>query len=272
MPNSNPVILTTTNFSGLFREIYDTLNPGTGNGNVGKVFQVGSNGKVTLGTMPAGTDAVKEILDALNASGQSVPQNQTDLQNAITGKATTAANNAISTAIASGGTIKTAIDNATTGMLTTTNFATEEKTTIDGWATTQANNAITSAVGTSGTIKNAIDNAVTTAAKATSGSDLASVLGFSKGNNNNLAQADGTALSVKSLPVTSVKGYIDANDQVINDQLGTITSTDQTKLKANLGITGNNDVSIWDALLTISNKLNSSTALQSSDFPTPTSS
>ena len=49
MPSS-PIILTTTNFSTLFSEIYSVVHPGAGenNSNIGKVLQIGNDGRVTF--------------------------------------------------------------------------------------------------------------------------------------------------------------------------------------------------------------------------------
>ena len=48
--SSSPIILTTTNFSTLFSEIYSVVHPGAGenNSNIGKVLQIGNDGRVTF--------------------------------------------------------------------------------------------------------------------------------------------------------------------------------------------------------------------------------
>lgn len=89
MPSS-PIILTTTNFSTLFSEIYSVVHPGAGenNSNIGKVLQIGNDGKVTFtNDIVTGTG-----LSALEAR---VTNNETALANkANTKDVTTAINNA----------------------------------------------------------------------------------------------------------------------------------------------------------------------------------
>lgn len=89
MPSS-PIILTTTNFSTLFSEIYSVVHPGAGenNSNIGKVLQIGNDGRVTFtNDIVTGTG-----LSALEAR---VTNNETALANkANTKDVTTAINNA----------------------------------------------------------------------------------------------------------------------------------------------------------------------------------
>lgn len=89
MPSS-PIILTTTNFSTLFSEIYSVVHPGAGenNSNIGKVLQIGNDGRVTFtNDIVTGTG-----LSALEAR---VTNNETALANKATTKdVTTAINNA----------------------------------------------------------------------------------------------------------------------------------------------------------------------------------
>ena len=89
MPSS-PIILTTTNFSTLFSEIYSVVHPGAGenNSNIGKVLQIGNDGRVTFtNDIVTGTG-----LSALEAR---VTNNETALANkATTRDVTTAINNA----------------------------------------------------------------------------------------------------------------------------------------------------------------------------------
>ena len=89
MPSS-PIILTTTNFSTLFSEIYSVVHPGAGenNSNIGKVLQIGNDGRVTFtNDIVTGTG-----LSALEAR---VTNNETALTNkANTKDVTTAINNA----------------------------------------------------------------------------------------------------------------------------------------------------------------------------------
>lgn len=88
MPSS-PIILTTTNFSTLFSEIYSVVHPGAGenNSNIGKVLQIGNDGRVTFtNDIVTGTG-----LSALEAR---VTNNETALANkANTSDVTTAINN-----------------------------------------------------------------------------------------------------------------------------------------------------------------------------------
>lgn len=89
MPSS-PIILTTTNFSTLFSEIYSVVHPGAGenNSNIGKVLQIGNDGRVTFtNDIVTGTG-----LSALEAR---VTNNETALANkATTRDVTIAINNA----------------------------------------------------------------------------------------------------------------------------------------------------------------------------------
>lgn len=89
MPSS-PIILTTTNFSTLFSEIYSVVHPGAGenNSNIGKVLQIGNDGRVTFtNDIVTGTG-----LSALEAR---VTNNETALANKANAKdVTTAINNA----------------------------------------------------------------------------------------------------------------------------------------------------------------------------------
>lgn len=87
MPSS-PIILTTTNFSTLFSEIYSVVHPGAGenNSNIGKVLQIGNDGRVTFtNDIVTGTG-----LSALEAR---VTNNETALANKATTKDVTAAIN-----------------------------------------------------------------------------------------------------------------------------------------------------------------------------------
>ena len=88
--SSSPIILTTTNFSTLFSEIYSVVHPGAGenNSNIGKVLQIGNDGRVTFtNDIVTGTG-----LSALEAR---VTNNETALANkANTKDVTTAINNA----------------------------------------------------------------------------------------------------------------------------------------------------------------------------------
>lgn len=89
MPSS-PIILTTTNFSTLFSEIYSVVHPGAGenNSNIGKVLQIGNDGRVTFtNDIVTGTG-----LSALEAR---VTNNETALANKANMKdVTNAINNA----------------------------------------------------------------------------------------------------------------------------------------------------------------------------------
>ena len=88
--SSSPIILTTTNFSTLFSEIYSVVHPGAGenNGNIGKVLQIGNDGRVTFtNDIVTGTG-----LSALEAR---VTNNETALANKATKRdVTNAINNA----------------------------------------------------------------------------------------------------------------------------------------------------------------------------------
>ena len=89
MPSS-PIILTTTNFSTLFSEIYSVVHPGAGenNSNIGKVLQIGNDGRVTFTSdIVTGT--------GLSALEKRVTNNETALANkATTRDVTIAINNA----------------------------------------------------------------------------------------------------------------------------------------------------------------------------------
>lgn len=89
MPSS-PIILTTTNFSTLFSEIYSVVHPGAGenNSNIGKVLQIGNDGRVTFtNDIVTGT--------GLSALEKRVTNNETALANkATTRDVTIAVNNA----------------------------------------------------------------------------------------------------------------------------------------------------------------------------------
>ena len=196
MPSS-PIILTTTNFSTLFSEIYSVVHPGAGenNSNIGKVLQIGNDGRVTFtNDIVTGTG-----LSALEAR---VTNNETALANKANTKDVT--------------------------------------------------NAITSA------------KADLSAVNANSG--LANVLGFAKGTNTNLVAADGTTLN--GVSVTTIKEYIDANNDELSKKMGSAPSTTVTlnALKTNLGITATGTVNIWQAIEAIANKIGSSTAVKPSDL------
>lgn len=87
---SIPIILTTTNFSTLFSEIYSVVHPGAGenNSNIGKVLQIGNDGRVTFtNDIVTGT--------GLSALEKRVTNNETALANkATTRDVTIAVNNA----------------------------------------------------------------------------------------------------------------------------------------------------------------------------------
>lgn len=139
--SSSPIILTTTNFSTLFSEIYSVVHPGTGenNNNIGKVLQVGNDGKVTFTN-----DIVTST--GLNALEARVTNNETALANKVTlddittalntarpitnsasAKLQTAILNQADVAIAAQlntGAIGAAIISATTNMVTTSDVTT----------------------------------------------------------------------------------------------------------------------------------------------------
>lgn len=196
MPSS-PIILTTTNFSTLFSEIYSVVHPGAGenNSNIGKVLQIGNDGKVTFtNDIVTGTG-----LSALEAR---VTNNETALANKATTKDVT-----------------TAINNAKADL---------------------------------------------SAINANSG--LANVLGFAKGTNTHLVAADGTTLN--GVNVTTIKEYIDANNDELSAKMGSAPSTTVAlnALKTNLGITTTGTVNIWQAIEAIADKIGSSTAVKPSDL------
>ena len=196
MPSS-PIILTTTNFSTLFSEIYSVVHPGAGenNSNIGKVLQIGNDGRVTFtNDIVTGTG-----LSALEAR---VTNNETALANKANTKDVT-----------------TAINNAKADL---------------------------------------------SAVNANSG--LANVLGFAKGTNTHLVAADGTTLN--GISVTTIKEYIDANNDELSKKMGSAPSTTVTlnALKTNLGITATGTVNIWQAIEAIADKIGSSTAVKPSDL------
>lgn len=319
---ANPIILTTTNFSNLFSEIYSILHPGAGenNGNVGKVLQIGNNGKATLTSdIVTGTGlSTLEARVSANESAITGKANSTDLsalatrvtatENSLSGKVdssglNTAIDGRITTALTSGGSIQTAIDNSAQSVSDDLRSAIDSKITLDNVVTAlgvtnpttgstsaklqaavqdHAGTVINTELGSTGTIGTALTSAtanlasvsyVTTAvANAKTelsavdiGSGLATVLGFSKGSSNNLSESDGTALSKST--VTNVKSYIDACDSELSTKMGTApTGTNLNTLKTNLGITANGDVDIWQAIQAISTKIGSSTAVKPSDL------
>ena len=196
MPSS-PIILTTTNFSTLFSEIYSVVHPGAGenNSNIGKVLQIGNDGRVTFtNDIVTGTG-----LSALEAR---VTNNETALANKATTKDVT----------------------------------------------------------------NAINNAKADLSAVNANSGLANVLGFAKGTNTHLVAADGTTLNRVS--VTTIKEYIDANNDELSKKMGSAPSTTVAlnALKTNLGITTTGTVNIWQAIEAIADKIGSSTAVKPSDL------
>ena len=196
MPSS-PIILTTTNFSTLFSEIYSVVHPGVGenNGNIGKVLQIGNDGRVTFTSdIVTGTG-----LSALEAR---VTNNETALANKATKRDVT----------------------------------------------------------------NAINNAKADLSAVNANSGLANVLGFAKGTNTHLVAADGTALN--GVSVTTIKEYIDANNDELSAKMGSAPSTTVAlnALKTNLGITTTGTVNIWQAIEAIADKIGSSTAVKPSDL------
>ena len=195
--SSSPIILTTTNFSTLFSEIYSVVHPGVGenNGNIGKVLQIGNDGRVTFtNDIVTGTG-----LSALEAR---VTNNETALANKATTKDVT----------------------------------------------------------------NAINNAKADLSAVNANSGLANVLGFAKGTNTHLVAADGTTLNRVS--VTTIKEYIDANNDELSKKMGSAPSTTVAlnALKTNLGITTTGTVNIWQAIEAIADKIGSSTAVKPSDL------
>ena len=320
---ANPIILTTTNFSNLFSEIYSILHPGTGenNGNVGKVLQVGSNGKVTFTSdIVTGTGlSTLEARVSANESAITGKANSTDLsalatrvtatENSLSGKVdssglNTAIDSRITTALASGGSIQTAIDNSAQSVSDDLRPDIQSKVTLDNITTAlgtaspttgstvaklqaavqdHADIVINTELGSTGKIGTALTSAtanlasvsyVTTAVSdaktelsvVNADSGLANVLGFSKGTAATVLKgSDGTALSRSA--VTNVKGYIDASDNELSTKMGTApTSTALNTLKANLGITANGDVNIWQAIQAISTKIGDQTAVKPSDL------
>ena len=196
MPSS-PIILTTTNFSTLFSEIYSVVHPGAGenNSNIGKVLQIGNDGRVTFtNDIVTGTG-----LSALEAR---VTNNETALANKANTKDVT----------------------------------------------------------------NAITSAKTELSAVNANSGLANVLGFAKGTNTNLVAADGTTLN--GVSVTTIKEYIDANNDELSKKMGSAPSTTVAlnALKTNLGITATGTVNIWQAIEAIADKIGSSTAVKPSDL------
>ena len=321
----NPIILTTTNFSNLFSEIYSVLHPGTGenNGNVGKVLQVGSNGKVTftsdivtgtgLSTLEARVSANESAITgkASSADLSALATRVTATENSLSGKVdssglNTTIDSRISTALTASGSIQTAINNSvqsaaddlrdiidTKTTLTLGDVVTALNTTSPTAGSTpaklqtavqdHADTVINTELGSTGTIGTALTSAtanlasvsyVTTAVSdaktelsvVNADSGLANVLGFSKGTSATVLNgSDGTALSRSA--VTNVKGYIDAGDSELSTKMGTApTGTTLSALKANLGITANGDVDIWQAIQAISTKIGDSTAVKPSDL------
>ena len=196
MPSS-PIILTTTNFSTLFSEIYSVVHPGAGenNSNIGKVLQIGNDGRVTFtNDIVTGTG-----LSALEAR---VTNNETALANKATKRDVT----------------------------------------------------------------NAINNAKADLSAVNANSGLANVLGFAKGTNTHLVAADGTTLN--GVSVTTIKEYIDANNDELSKKMGSAQSTTVAlnALKTNLGITTTGTVNIWQAIEAIADKIGSSTAVKPSDL------
>ena len=196
MPSS-PIILTTTNFSTLFSEIYSVVHPGAGenNSNIGKVLQIGNDGRVTFtNDIVTGT--------GLSALEKRVTNNETALANKATKRDVT----------------------------------------------------------------NAINNAKADLSAVNANSGLANVLGFAKGTNTNLVAADGTTLN--GISVTTIKEYIDANNDELSTKMGSAPSTTVAlnALKTNLGITATGTVNIWQAIEAIANKIGSSTAVKPSDL------
>lgn len=196
MPSS-PIILTTTNFSTLFSEIYSVVHPGAGenNSNIGKVLQIGNDGRVTFtNDIVTGTG-----LSALEAR---VTNNETALANKATKRDVT----------------------------------------------------------------NAINNAKADLSAVNANSGLANVLGFAKGTNTNLVAADGTTLN--GVSVTTIKEYIDANNDELSKKMGSAPSTTVAlnTLKTNLGITATGTVNIWQAIEAIADKIGSSTTVKPSDL------
>ena len=195
--SSSPIILTTTNFSTLFSEIYSVVHPGAGenNSNIGKVLQIGNDGRVTFtNDIVTGTG-----LSALEAR---VTNNETALANKATTKDVT----------------------------------------------------------------NAINNAKADLSAVNANSGLANVLGFAKGTNTHLVAADGTTLN--GVSVTTIKEYIDANNDELSKKMGSAPSTTVAlnALKTNLGITTTRTINIWQAIEAIANKIGSSTAVKPSDL------
>ena len=196
MPSS-PIILTTTNFSTLFSEIYSVVHPGAGenNSNIGKVLQIGNDGRVTFtNDIVTGTG-----LSALEAR---VTNNETALANKATTKDVT----------------------------------------------------------------NAINNAKADLSAVNANSGLANVLGFAKGTNTHLVAADGTTLN--GVSVTTIKEYIDANNDELSKKMGSAPSTTVAlnALKTNLGITTTRTINIWQAIEAIADKIGSSTSVKPSDL------
>lgn len=130
MPSS-PIILTTTNFSTLFSEIYSVVHPGAGenNSNIGKVLQIGNDGKVTftndivtgtgLSTLEARVSANESAITgkANSADLSALATRVTATENSLSGKVdssdlNTTIDGQIATALTPGGSIRTAIDNS----------------------------------------------------------------------------------------------------------------------------------------------------------------
>ena len=272
----NPIILTTTNFSNLFSEIYSILHPGAGenNSNIGKVLQIGSNGKATL-TSDIVTGTGLSTLEARVSANES----------AITGKASSADLSALVTRV-------TATENSLSGKIDLGGIVTALNTTSPTAGSTiaklqaavqdHADTVIDTELGSTGTIgtaltsatanlasesyvTTAVTNAKTELSAVNADSGLANVLGFSKGSSVNLNGSDGTALSRST--VTNVKGYIDAGDSELSTKIGTVpTGTPLNTLKTNLGITASGGVDLWQAIQAISTKIGDSTAVKPSDL------
>lgn len=199
----NPIILTTTNFSNLFSEIYSILHPGAGenNSNVGKVLQVGGNGKVTF-TSDIVTGTGLSTLEARVSANES----------AITGKASNAALSDLATRV-------TATENSLSGKVDSSGL----NTTIDG--------RITNALLSGGSIQTAIDTSVQSAAD-----DLRSAIDSKITLDNVVTALNITNPTTGSTPAKLQAAVKDHADTVINTELGSTGTigTALTSATANL--------------------------------------
>lgn len=251
--SSSPIILTTTNFSTLFSEIYSVVHPGVGenNGNIGKVLQIGNDGRVTFTSdIVTGT--------GLNALEARVTNNETALANKVTlDDITTALNTARPVTNSASAKLQTAILNQADVAI-----AAQLNTGAIGAAIISA----TTNMVTTSDVTTAISNAKKELSAVKANSDLANVLGFAKGNNTNLIAPDGTALNKTS--VTTIKEYIDVNDAELSTKIGNAPNSTVAlnTLKTNLGITTSGDVNIWQAIEAISNKIGNTVTVRPSDL------